>query len=65
MKPTSIETQRRIQQAKENALDEIFLAREKEGREECVYPSYGGPELPIDRVHERYDQMLVELIGKA
>jgi len=33
MKPTTLETQQRIREAQENALDEILLAREKEGRE--------------------------------
>lgn len=65
MKPQSLNTRARIQEAQERALDKICLEREKEGRAECVFQSFGGPELPVARILSDYDQMLSGLIGKA
>lgn len=63
MKPTSLQTQQRIREAQDRALDEILLAREKEGRE-IGYETFGGPILNESETLRRYDLMLQSMVGK-
>jgi len=64
MKPQSLATRDRLQKRQEKALSEILLNREKEGRDECVFMSFGSRALNEIETLAKYDRMLEGMIGK-
>lgn len=64
MKPQSLASRERIRERQDAALEAIRLAKEKEGREDCMIQSFGGPVLPEIEIIEKYEQMLEGMIGK-